>query len=374
MTAHEVSEFVRRRADTIIRTWMARITREVPETRAMNRPALLDHLPEFLPALASWIDGDLAGARRGFERLAEGHALQRLGHGITLEGLTEEYAVLREVLLEEIRAVPSTDQVRDDLIRLNLGMDKAVNEAVQRYARRRDEIRERFIGILGHDLRNPLSAIAMAAEAILHDEDAPPRYLTLGARIVRGTSRMQEMVEQLLAFAQGHLGGGIPAEPVPCDLGDLARAAFDEATAAFPDRDIRLAATGDLRGSWDPARVHQALSNLIGNAIAHGDDPVELAVRADGDDHVISEVTNRGAPIPRDALPTLFDPFRRFVDDTRPRRAGLGLGLFIVNQIALAHGTTIDVASDAETGTKFTLRWPRTIPGHPGANPDLRGS
>jgi len=372
MAACEVSAFLRSRGDAIIKTWLGRIRRDVDETKKLSRPALIDHLPEFLPALADWIDGDVIGSRRGFERLADGHALQRLGFGITLEALTEEYAVLREVILEHLLQLPTTDTIREQLVRFNIGMDRAVNDAVQRYARRRDEIRERFIGILGHDLRSPISAIAMAAEAIVRDEESAPRYLTLAARILRGTARMQEMVEQLLAFAQGHLGGGIPAEPVPGDMGDLARGAFDEVSTAFPDRDVQLVATGDLRGAWDPARVHQALINLIGNAINHGEDPVEVSVRADGDGFVITEVTNGGSPIPRDALATLFDPFRRAVDDARPRKAGLGLGLFIVNQIALAHGATIDVSSDG-SGTRFTLRWPRTLPGHAGANPELRG-
>lgn len=374
MTGCDVSEFLRSDADAIIQAWLGRVRRDVDEARAMSRPALIDHLPEFLPALAHWIEGDIAAARRGFERLAEGHALQRLGHGMTLEALTEEYAVLREVILEHLLALPNTPEIRNQLMRLNVGMDQAVHESVRRYARRRDEIRERFIGILGHDLRSPLTAITMAAEAMVRDDDTAPRYLALGARILRGTTRMQEMVEQLLAFAQGHLGGGIPAEPVPGDMGELARGAFDEVASAFPDRDIQLVATGDLRGAWDPARVHQALTNLLANAVNHGDDPIEISVRADGDDFVITEVANRGAPIATDALPTLFDPFRRVVDRGGPRKAGLGLGLFIVNQIALAHGATIDVASDAETGTRFVLRWPRTIPGNSGANPELRGS
>jgi signal transduction histidine kinase len=367
-----VSKYIRSHADDIVQEWLRRVRGVVPEDRALSRPALIDHMPEFMPAIADWIEGETARAERGFDRLAEGHAVQRLGHGLTLESLTEEYALMREVILTKLLAIDLTGDARADLVKFNLGMDKAINESVRRYAQRRDELRERFIGILGHDLRNPLGAITMAAEVLVRDEDLPPRHLAIGARILRSSDRMRQMVDELLGFAQGHLGGGIPAEPVPGDMGELARAAVDEVGAAYPERAIKLTATGDLRGDWDHARVHQALSNLIGNAVHHGDDPIAVSVDADGDGFVVTEIANRGTPIPADAIPTLFDPFRRHIQRPRKGDRGLGLGLYIVNEIASAHGATIDVKSTEADGTRFILRWPRTIPGHPGANPDLR--
>jgi signal transduction histidine kinase len=372
--AGAISTFIRAHADDIVREWIARARREIPEGRSLSRPALIDHLPELISAVADWVDDDRDAARRGFDRLAEGHAVQRLGYGLTLESLIEEYAVMREIILTRLLEVPAiVDDVREDLVRFNLGMDEAITESVRRYAQRRDEIRERFIGILGHDLRNPLGAITMAAEVMVRDEELPPRHLAIGARILRGADRMRQMVEELLGFAQGHLGGGIPAEPTPGDMGELARAAVEEVGAAYPERTVRLATSGDLRGAWDHARVHQALSNLIGNAVHHGDGTITVTVDADGDSFVRTEVHNRGEPIPADAMPTLFDPFRRHLLRARKYEGGLGLGLYIVDQIAAAHGATIDVASSADDGTRFVLRWPRTIPGHPGANPDLRG-
>jgi signal transduction histidine kinase len=369
-----VSRFVRAHADEIIREWTRQVQCEVPEDCRLSRPAVIDHMPELLTAISDWIDGDHAGATRRFDRLAEGHAVQRLGFGVSLESLAEEYAVMREVVLTKLLELPATTEaIREDLIRLNQGMDKAIMESVRRYAQRRDELRERFIGILGHDLRNPLGAITMAGELLVRDDQLPPRYLAAGARILRSTDRMTRMITELLGFAQGQLGGGIPAEPVAGDMGELAGAAVDEVNGAYPERTITLETDGDLRGAWDHARVLQGLSNLIGNAIHHGEDPVTVTVKADGDDFVRTEIANRGEPIPPDVIPTLFDPFKRYSQGTRKHDAGLGLGLYIVNQIAAAHGATIDVSSTAADGTRFVLRWPRTIPGHPGANPDLRG-
>jgi signal transduction histidine kinase len=183
---------------------------------------------------------------------------------------------------------------------------------------------------------------------------------------------MARMVEDLLGFAHGHLGEGIPVEPVPGDLGEIVRTAVDEARAANPDRPIKVEISGELRGSWDRGRVQQAFGNLIGNAIQYGTGAITVVARADGPRAVVTEVANSGEPIPAEVLPVLFDPFRRG-KQTAKKQGGLGLGLYIVREIALAHGATIDVTSTAASGTRFTLRWPRTLPGNPGATPDPRG-
>jgi hypothetical protein len=355
MAPTPVAERLRAEVDEIGRSWETAVLARQPELRQVERAALLDHLPEFLIGLAAWIDGDDATGRRGFTALVEGHALQRLGHGIELETLSIEYQVLRSVILSNMLALKSTLEIRRQLIRLNEGIDFATSEAIHRYAALRNEVRERFVAILGHDLRSPLGSIMLAANGIAMQACDHPKHASNAEVIERSAARMQRMIDDVLDFARAHLRGGIPATPVACDLGIIATDAVHEIRAAHPSRDLRVTTIGDLRGYWDPDRITQALVNLVSNALQHGSDPVEIVVE-EQPDHlaVITRVTNRGSSIPARVLERMFQPFA-----TDPeRRTGLGLGLFIVQQIALSHGGLCSVTS-REGLTSFEIRWPR---------------
>jgi signal transduction histidine kinase len=170
------------------------------------------------------------------------------------------------------------------------------------------------------------------------------------------------MINDVLDFARGHLGGGIPANPTNNDMGEIVKAAADEAVGANPQRTITCTVEGDLRGAFDRDRVHQAITNLIGNAVNHTHDAIEIRAFESADGHaVFTEVTSHGEPIPEPIRRRLFDPFASF-DGAAPRKAlGLGLGLYIVQQIALAHGGMCEVRCD-DHGNTFSIRWPR-VPG-----------
>ena len=362
MSSGTVSDFIRSQQARIADLWEAEVRRDLPALRTLSRPVLRDHMHEFLDGLADWIDGRTEIAEVAFSHLAEGHALQRLGYGVGLETLTREYSKLRVVLLRELLALPPTDELREDMVRLHEGMDRAINEAMHRYATRREEVRERFVAILGHDLRDPLSTVVISANLLAANPSLKPEHRVIASRIVRACDRMQRMINDVLDFARGHLGTGIPANPTLNDMGEICRAAADEITGANPQRTITVDLTGDLRGPFDRDRVHQALTNLISNAIHHSQGSIEVRAYESDDRHaIVTEVTSHGDVIPAELRGRLFDPFAQAADTGGPRR-GLGLGLFIVQQIALAHGGICDVVSD-ESGTTFSIRWPRT-PGH----------
>lgn len=328
------------------------------ELAALDRPATVDHLPEVLDSIATLIECAAEGKERteAFTLLAEGHALQRLGFGVTLETLTREYTILRECILLEMLDAPVDPGTRRDLITLNLALDHAVMESVRRYTMQRDLVRERFIGMLGHDLRGPLSAITAGAGALLAADGLDARHTRIAARLSSSAHRMGRMIGDLLDFARGHLGAGIPARPIRCDLGQLCRHVVDEVHAAHADRIVRLELHGDLAGSWDADRLSQAIGNLIDNAVAHGRDPVVVQAREAADRRSVSiEVCNEGPAIPAELLPRLFDPFR---GGRGGRSAGLGLGLYIVKQVARAHGGSCEVSSTDER-TLFTMQLPR---------------
>jgi len=207
--------------------------------------------------------------------------------------------------------------------------------------------------VLAHDLRNPLASVtaAVALLAKVPESDRARKEQVL-LRIERGLTRMNGMIRDLLDHARVG-SGAIPIVRERMDLGDLARDLIDEFEIADPDRQIDLSRSGETTGSWDRARLYQALSNLVGNATHYGHGNASIAVVGDGSDVEIS-VHNGGPPILPDLLPVIFEPSRRGDGDG----PGLGLGLYIVRAIARAHGGDVTVMSSAEQGTTFTLRLP----------------
>ncbi|HYX90049.1 MAG TPA: ATP-binding protein [Myxococcaceae bacterium] len=219
--------------------------------------------------------------------------------------------------------------------------------------------RERFIGIVGHDLRNPLSAIRAAAGMLLLSDDISERDIRLVRRIASSVSRMAHIIDQLLDLTRARLGGGITVERESTDIHEVCRGVLEEISLAHPDATVRFDPRAEGVGTWDAQRLAQVVSNLLANAIQHGAaSPIELRSRNEGEDLVL-EVHNQGAPIPPDLLPHVFDPFRT---TQRPSRssAGVGLGLFITQEIVHAHGGTISARSSTEEGTTFTVRLPRS--------------
>lgn len=355
-----VADHLRSHKSEIADAWEQALRSELQQLAPLDRATLLDHLPEVLDALAAWIEGEGPQADKGFAALAEGHALQRLALGVDLVSLHTEYACLRRVILTQLLALGCSHELRHELIHLDEALDRAFHLAVQQFTARRDTVRERFIGILAHDLRSPLTAAAMAAEGLWESPDVKERDRRRVRIIRRTTERMDRMIHDVLDFARGHLGGGIPVTPATSDLAEICRAAVEEAVHAHPNRRIEAKLEGDLRGAFDRDRVLQAIGNLIANALEHGSDPITVHAWEAGDRHaVFTRVTNAGGkPIPKKLIPTLFEPFvRASGEDAR----GLGLGLYIVAEIARAHGATCEVGS-SEAETAFTIRWPRTPP------------
>jgi signal transduction histidine kinase len=218
---------------------------------------------------------------------------------------------------------------------------------------------EMFIGMVSHDLRNPLNSVAVAAQLILRTA-ADERQRRPAARIVSSSERMARMIDQLLDFTRIRLGKGLAIQPAATDLGDLARQIADE-TAAAHDRPIDVRQRGDTGGLWDPDRLSQVLSNLLANAAAHGPEDKRLTLELDAEDaeHVHVRVSNDGQ-IDAALLDKLFEPFH---GSSKPRRGmaqGLGLGLYITREIVEAHGGRIAVTSN-DGRTTFRIDLPRRV-------------
>lgn len=226
--------------------------------------------------------------------------------------------------------------------------------------KRAEQLRDRLVGIVSHDLRSPLQSISLASELLLRQEDLPATVLAGVRRISRSADRMARMITDLLDFTRARTGGGIPLRRRPGELVDLVRNTLEEFEVTHPGRIVLSHGRGPYAGEWDLDRLAQVVSNLVGNALQHGAEstPVEVDLREDGSELVLT-VTNQGSPIPETLLPHVFDPFRRAGGSSRSTHQGLGLGLYIVQQIVLAHGGSISVSSSEATGTRFTVRLPR---------------
>ena len=215
------------------------------------------------------------------------------------------------------------------------------------------ELREQFIAVLGHDLRNPLFAINFGAERLLRKHPDPATD-TLIRHILTSGRRAAQLVEDVLDFARGRMGSGIPLHLKDCqDLQAALQHVVSEVQSVHPQRLIK-ADIGDLRGVYgDRDRLAQLLSNLVANAIHHGshDGAVQVTAQIE-QDHFTLAVKNPGQ-IDALALPRLFEPYARPLKDAP--QAGLGLGLYIVKQIADAHGGQLKVSSCEQTGTQFTF-------------------
>jgi signal transduction histidine kinase len=247
------------------------------------------------------------------------------------------------------------------LVLFSINRDIARREALESALREQAVLQQRFIAILGHDLRNPLNAVLMAAER-LKQAEVSERWAKSVEYVISGAGRMTRLIDQLLDLARTRQSGGIPVRPQPgTDLGYIVQAAVDELCAANPRTEIVVSRQDTILGAWDADRLAQVVSNLVGNATVHGAGRVEVRVKRVGDDAVL-EVHNGGPPIPAHMVPRMFEAFQRLAaDDATARPGGLGLGLFIADRIVAAHGGRIAVRSNEEDGTTFAV----TIPAWP---------
>lgn len=218
-------------------------------------------------------------------------------------------------------------------------------------------VRERYVAILGHDLRAPLAAILMSAPLLRLDlPEASPAADVVGI-VERGARRMERMIADLLDLARSRSAEGMPIVRAATDLRALCRRVLDEVAAGDPRREVCFTAEPDALGSWDADRVEQVVSNLVSNALAYRvpGTPVRVALRGEAAS-VTFEVVNQGT-IPPESIAGLFDPFRRgAAPGGRPASGGLGLGLYIVHSIVRAHGGTVTAASeDGVTTLRVTL-------------------
>jgi signal transduction histidine kinase len=297
---------------------------------------------------------------------AQSHAGSRLAAGFKLNELMAEYRALRaSVVRLWMNSIAGAEPgTLDELARFNDALDEALAEAIAHFSEALDRSRELFMGVLGHDLRTPLHVILQSAESLSRRSRRSPAELT--GYVLQSARHMQRMIDDLLDVSRTRLGGSLPLEPASVDLTAVCNQTLRELRALHPGSSLLTTLGGDLCGVWDPARLEQLLTNLVRNAIQHGDatKPVTISARGENE-RIILKVHNHGDPIPAATRVRIFEPLVRGVGPKGAGKQGrnMGLGLYIAFTIAEAHGGSIEVESSRKSGTCFTVSLPRHAAG-----------
>ncbi|SEM81275.1 PAS domain S-box-containing protein [Stigmatella aurantiaca] len=242
--------------------------------------------------------------------------------------------------------------------------DISERKRVESELKDRAEFEQQLIGIVSHDLRTPLNAISLATSLLLRIPALSAQAVRSLGRILSSAERAQRLIASLLDFTQARIGGGFVLKYAPLDLHEFMGLVVEELRVANQGREILFECAGDCRGEWDPDRLSQLITNLISNALNHGQEDTPVRARLSGEPtSVMIEIHNWGTAISPSELPHLFEPMRRGGGKIRAKNThSIGLGLYIVQQIVLAHGGTVAATSSEEKGTVFTVHLPRTPP------------
>jgi len=331
--------------------------RQMVGGRDVEGKPLLEALPELV---GQGFDTMLHGVRRTGTPLIAREALARVdrsGTGVMEDGYFDlVFQPVRtpggegEDVLQIILDVTGMVHARQEAERL-MGMEKE-----------RALFEQQLVGIVSHDLRNPIAAVTLSAATLLRRPDLEDRQRRTLLRILTSAERAHRMIRDLLDFTQARLGGGLPVVRKPGDVHAAVRNVVEEAEEAHPGRTVEFEHTGSGEGLWDADRLAQAVGNLLSNALQYSPPDSRVRITSRGEDRaVVLTVHNEGPAIPPELLPRIFHPMQRGAQQVSQGRS-VGLGLYIVDQVVRAHGGTIEVASTAEAGTTFTVRLPRTSP------------
>jgi signal transduction histidine kinase len=372
-----LSQFIKGNVEPILAEWETFARTMIPPAETMSIAELRDHSQEILLAIANEMESAQTETEReakskglsvppSNESFASVHGSLRQRVGFDLTQLSAEYRALRASVLRlwmtRVQVVDAS--VLEEMTRFNEGIDQSLSEAMLTYSDHMASSRDTFLAVLGHDLRSPLGALSSCVHLLCHVVDGRPNERAL--RIAKQSiASISEMITDLLEYTRTRLGRGIEVTPQPGNLGKICAEVFDQVNAAYPSRKFEAEIDTAIFLDFDAPRMRQVLTNLLTNAVQHGDRNFPVIMTARGEDRAaVLTVTNRGTPIPPDSMQVIFNPLVQVVSTAsepheRPATS-LGLGLFIAREIVRGHDGTISVTSSLETGTAFVVTLPRS--------------
>ncbi len=370
---NRLAELIHANRDQLLKRWAERVQARLAP-RKLSKPELMDRLPDFIDDLVHTLRGEGSPPVALVTEAAKEHGKQRFRSGFDIEAVVLEYGVVRECVFELISKPDYTPTVQEFRM-LSKCLIDAIAAAISEYAgqreeevRNRSEFEKQLLGIVSHDLRDPLNTIGLSAATLLRRSGIDELYVRGLTRILSSAKRATRLIADLLDFTQARVGGGIPIRTKEFNFHDLARQIVDEMSLSHPERQIVFTQAGNGEGIWDPDRITQVLVNLLTNALQHSPAGtiVRVATRA-ANGEVWLVINNQGRLLSDEEIPSLFEPFHRG-NETPAEPGSLGLGLFIAKQIVSAHRGKIEVTSSKEAGTTGTVHFPR---GAQSQNPPL---
>lgn len=369
-----LAPFIQSNAPQIVEEWETFAQSLTPAADYMTPHKLRNHIAEILVFIVKDIESIQTEAERKKksrgkkpkepeQSAAEIHAALRQAGGFDMDQMVSEFRALRASVIKLWGAQLPEPNGQDilDITRFNESIDQQLTEAINYYSRKLSHSRDLFLGILGHDLRNPIGAMRMSAQLIGKIGPLNERQAMLAGQVTRSGDRALEILDRLLDLTRARLGT-LTLIKKSMDMGFVGRQLVEEMRAMHPGRTFSIDVLGNTEGDWDRPRIGQVISNLLGNAVQYGfaDLPIRVTIHGEPDE-VILTVHNDGVPIHPAVIRKIFQSLTRGDQDgeERPGSTNLGLGLFITSSIVTAHGGTIGVTSSEKGGTDFTARFPR---------------
>ena len=370
-----LSSFIKKNKEQIAEEWVIYARENIGVTIKMDLATVRDHIIEMLDGIAEDIgtpqtesEQDLKSKghkqpRHIDDMAAKEHGEQRVEAGFDIVELSSEFRALRASVLrlwEKNMTGPIEKETFEDMIRFNEAIDEAWMHSMKRFHTKVDESKNWFIGILGHDLRNPLSAISGTQQILARSSNLSKEERALVKRSESSVKRMEELINNMLELTRLRLGSGMTIKKTQIDLTLQSEQIIQEFMTAYPEAKLHFQSHGPLLGKWDGIRINQVLTNLLANALRHGQPggPVSLNIKAKKDNAIIS-VHNEGRPIPESMQEKIFTGMFTEDSENRNNQTSYGLGLYIVKEIVNSHNGTIEVTSNEKDGTTFTITMPR---------------
>jgi len=378
----KLSKFLISHQAEILSEWDRFAREAAPAGSDLSKTALRDHAKELLIGIAKDMEinqstekqivkskGRLS-TQRDLGDAAKTHGQARLQGGFQLKEVAAEFRALRASVMHlwlPFMTVTAQDFF-DEVVRFNEAIDDALSESINSFSDETTRIRDTFLAVLGHDLRNPLNVIALTGKFLKKVESAGSVH-TAGSRIAVSSARMDLMIKDLLEYGRTQLGGHLTLKRHVVDMGRVCQAILDEVRVAHPEQQFVLKVSGDLIGSFDEARLEQVFANLLSNAARYSErgKPVEFSVKGLADEIALN-IHNVGPLIPTKSLKKIFEPLVQLVEQAELSESSshsVGLGLYIANVITQAHGGIIKARSSKRFGTNFTVLLPRRHSANP---------
>ncbi|MGM1056560.1 MAG: ATP-binding protein [Bacteroidota bacterium] len=369
------ASFIKKHKEDITQEWVKNAQDNIDSANKMDLDEVRDHIKNMLDRIAinmekKQTDDEQEKKSKGNKTMEPGeskaakeHGEQRANIGFDIVELSSEFRALRASVLrlwDKNSKENSWEADFYDMIRFNEAIDQEWMISVQRFHHTVDESKNWFLGILGHDLRNPLAAMSGVQSILQLSNNLSEKEQSLVGRSVSSVKRMKELIDNLLELTNLRLGSGMTINKSPVDLSKQSEKIVQELQLGYPEADLVFEAPGPVQGEWDVIRLDQLMTNLISNALRHGrpGGPVTVSISAKGN-FAFFEVHNEGVPIPESIKNMIFTGMFKKNNGESTQNDSYGLGLYIVKEIVDGHKGQIEIRGTEEKGTTFKITLPR---------------